>query len=83
MADRLSAMDRVTVLKKGIQINMVFFTLDMPDAFIAALPERMMARGICMNPIEAGEFRFVTHHGVTAQQAAEVCAALAAEIDRG
>lgn len=83
MADGLDAIGKVSVKRQGIPINMVFFTLDMPTAFLAALPDRLWRQGILINPIELGEFRFVTHYGVTAQDVDYAVGCLAAEIARG
>ncbi len=69
---RLAKIPGVHVKEDGIQINMVFFTLDHPKELVEALPEKLLERGIKINGISAGELRFVTNHDVTREDLAFV-----------
>ena len=70
LRERLAKIPGVHVKTGGIQINMVFFTLDCPDALAASLPERFLEKGVKINGISGGEFRFVTNHDVTREDLA-------------
>ena len=70
LRERLAKIPGVRVKTGGIQINMVFFTLDCPDALAASLPERFLEKGVKINGISGGEFRFVTNHDVTREDLA-------------
>lgn len=83
LADRLDGIDHVETIRHGIPINMVFFKIHMPKAFLDALPARMMAHGIDINPIELGEFRFVTHNDVAEEDVTYAAQCLASEIKKG
>ena len=65
LRERLAKIPGVHVKGDGIQINMVFFTIDCPREVADSLPEKFLAKGIKINGISAGEFRFVTNHDVT------------------
>lgn len=79
MAQKLSEMDGVSIDLDSVQINMVFFRLDRPQALKDALPEKMLVHGIKINGEEDGLFRFVTQNGVSREdidKALEVFASL-------
>ena len=57
--------DNVTVNVDAVDINMVFFTLDRPAEQIAALPQRMLERGVKINGFTGNEGRFLTHYGLS------------------
>jgi len=80
LANRLAKIPGLTVDVDAVQINMVFFRLNRPDAFLAALPERMMDKSIRINGVEGGFGRFVTHHGISREDVGMVVEALR-EID--
>lgn len=65
LRERLGKIPGIHVKGDGIQINMVFFTIDCSKETAEALPEKLLAKGIKINGISAGEFRFVTNHDVT------------------
>lgn len=65
LRERLAKIPGVHVKGDGIQINMVFFTIDCAKETAEALPEKLLKQGIKINGISAGEFRFVTNHDVT------------------
>lgn len=65
MAKRLSELNGVAVDLDSVQINMVFFGLDRPADLIENLPEKMLEKGIKINGMELGEFRFVTSNDVS------------------
>ena len=72
LRQRLAKIPGVHVKEDGIQINMVFFTLDHPKELVESLPEKLLERGIKINGISAGEMRFVTNHDVTREDLAFV-----------
>lgn len=65
MAGRLEKIEGLNVLRDRMDISMVFFTL--PESVISedALVKGMYEKGIKINGTEDGEYRFVTHHGVS------------------
>lgn len=65
MANKLSALKGVSVDLASVQINMVFFGLDRTNTLIDSLPDKMLEKGIKINGMELGEFRFVTSNDVT------------------
>lgn len=65
MAKRLLELPHVSLNLAEVEINMVFFAIDMPQAWLEALPDAMLAKGIKINGIEDGVFRFVTSNDVT------------------
>ncbi len=72
LRQRLAKIPGLHVKEDGIQINMVFFTLDHPMEVIEALPAKLLEKGIKINGISAGELRFVTNHDVTREDLAYV-----------
>lgn len=74
LAGLLDAVPGIRVRRQERPINMVFCTIACHDP--AALPDRMLARGVKMNGISDGEFRFVTHHGVSRQDVEKLAQAL-------
>lgn len=76
LADGLESIEGVTVLRDRLDINMVFFTL--PETIIAEerLVSGLLAAGVKVNGTEDGEYRFVTNHGVTAQDVDQVITVL-------
>ena len=78
LRQRIAKIPGVQVKADGIQINMVFFTVQRPDQVIRALPEKLLERGIKINGVSAGEFRFVTNHDVTREDLAYVADCLEA-----
>lgn len=65
LRERLAKIPSVHVKGDGIQINMVFFTIDCSKEKADSLPAKFLERGVKINGISAGEFRFVTNHDVT------------------
>lgn len=65
LAKALDDLPGVSVIWQQRDINMVFFT--MPETVIeeALFIKKMAEEGIIINGTEAGEYRFVTHHGIT------------------
>ena len=59
-----------------VEISMVFFTVDKDADWIAALPARMLEKGIKASGIEDGQFRFVTNHDVTREDVDHVIACM-------
>lgn len=84
MAQQLSLIPSVRVSRPGIQINMVFFAIDMPAHFIESLPARMLKNhNVKMNALSDGEFRFVAHNDVSKEDIEYVVASLKAELQNG
>ena len=73
MASRLNKIKGVKVLMDNVDINMVFFKVDRPREFIAALPGRMLEKGIKMAGEEGGLLRFVTNNDVSRADVESVC----------
>ncbi len=73
MASRLNKIKGVKVLMDNVDINMVFFKVDRPREFIAALPGRMLEKGIKMAGEEGGLLRFVTNNDVSRADVERVC----------
>ncbi len=67
MADRLEEIEGIEILKDRLDISMVFFTLSEEVIAEEALVNGLYEAGIKINGTEDGEYRFVTHHGVTRQ----------------
>lgn len=76
LAGRLAQLPGVTVAADRLQINMVFFTADWDEAFMKALPDRLLEKGFKVCGVENGEMRFVTNRDTTRED----CDALAAAI---
>jgi len=66
LAAEIARIPGVTVTN-DIQISMVFFRIDQDRYSEAQLHARMKERGLLTYPPENGQWRFVTHHGVTRQ----------------
>lgn len=62
MAEKLGEIPGVHVIKERLDINMVFFTMENE---IPELVEKLYERNIKINGLDAGEYRFVAHIGVT------------------
>lgn len=73
MASRLNKIKGVKVLMDNVDINMVFFKVDRPREFIAALPGRMLEKGIKMAGEEGRLLRFVTNNDVSRADVERVC----------
>lgn len=73
MAQRLNKMKGVKVLMNNVDVNMVFFKLDKPKEFIAALPGKMLDHGIKMAGEEGGLLRFITNNDVSRADVERVC----------
>lgn len=65
LAEELDKIEGITVKKDRLDINMVFF--QMPESLVEenVLIEAFYKRGIKINGIEDGEYRFVTNNGVS------------------
>lgn len=76
LAEMLQTVPGVTVNTNTVKINMVFFETDWSNDAIAALPAKMLERGIRILPASGGQFRFVTNHDITHVQCSAVITAL-------
>lgn len=65
MAEKLGGLKGVEVDLDSVQINMVFFKVDRSYELLESLPEKMLEKGIKINGMELGEFRFVTSNDVS------------------
>ncbi len=72
MANRLAEIDGVKILRDRLDISMVFFTLSEDIIKESKLVDEMYNKGVKINGTEDGEYRFVTHHGVTKQDIDEM-----------
>lgn len=82
MAQRLAALPGVEVDLDSVEIDMVFFKLDRDEKLRVALPDLMLEKGVIIGGEELGEFRFVTHYGVTRSDVDRAVDAFAALIGR-
>jgi threonine aldolase len=67
LARKLNDLPCVSIDLGKVDVNMIFFRIDKPADFLDKLPDALMKSGIRINGHTDGEFRFVTHHGVTAE----------------
>lgn len=65
MAQKLSELPGVEVIKDRLDIDMVFFKMGENIISEKTLIEKLYEKNIKINGIEAGEYRFVCHIGVT------------------
>ena len=65
MADQLETIKGITVIRERLDINMVFFTLSSDIIEEKVLIDSLLEKGIKVNGIEEGEYRFVTNYDVT------------------
>ena len=66
LAAGLQTLEGISLDLSAVQINMVFFHLNRPKAFIDELPAKMREQGIKINGSETGtQLRFVTNYDVT------------------
>lgn len=74
LAASLKEIQSIQVLDDRLAINMVFFKMDGVDEkeFI----DKMSKQSIKINGTEDGEWRFVTHHGITKREIDEVITAI-------
>ncbi|MCX7024375.1 MAG: beta-eliminating lyase-related protein [Spirochaetes bacterium] len=63
LARELEAIPGVKVDRAGLDINMVFFSVD-PKPDPGRFQTAMLARGILVNPPEDGQLRYVTHYWI-------------------
>jgi threonine aldolase len=67
LADELSKFPGVSVMRDRLDIDMVFFQMGEDIIKESVLIEKLYEKNIKINGVEAGEYRFVTHIGVTKQ----------------
>ncbi len=65
LAEKLQKIPQVTVDLEAVEINMVFFQLDVPQKVKDALEGKMLEKSIKINPEEDGFYRFVTTNDVS------------------
>ncbi len=65
MAEKLAAIEGVTVDMDSVQINMVFFRVHRDRSALDALQSSLLKEGIKINGHDKGLFRFVTNHDIT------------------
>ena len=61
----------------AVQISMIFFTIDRPGFDHQAFPAAMREKGILINGLEDGKYRFVTHYWVGKKEIDRVADTLA------
>ena len=76
LANNLSKMPHITVDVGAVHINMVFFKITKPGFDHGGFTAFLLEKGIKTNPGEAGEYRFVTHNGVSRGDVDYVCECL-------
>lgn len=65
MAGLLQNIESVSVDLASVEINMVFFEVDKPEAALEEVQQKMLERGIKINGVADGMFRFVTSNDVS------------------
>ena len=65
LAKRLSEIPWIDIDMESVHINIVFFKIKKPDFNYSAFEKHLLENGIKTNPAENGEYRFVTHNGIT------------------
>lgn len=65
LASELQKLPHIVIDPEAVEINMVFFKIDRPEAFNAKLTGELLAEGIKINGEDQGLFRFVTSNDVT------------------
>ncbi len=65
LADELSKLKGISVMRDRLDIDMVFFEMSEDVITQEKLIEELFKRNIKINGLENGEYRFVTHIGVT------------------
>jgi len=68
LADRLSSIKGFNVFKNRLDINMVFFTIDINGFDEKKFIEFLFSKKIKIYPMELGEYRFVTHYWITREK---------------
>ncbi len=65
LAKKLNDLQHFNVMTDFLDINMVFFNIDGNYISSDTLVSHLLSKGIKINPVEGGLFRFVTNHDVT------------------
>lgn len=81
MAKRLSEINGLNILEERLDINMVFFKADEKDFPENLIVDGLLERGIKVNGIEDGEWRFVTNNDIEAEDIDRLIIALKELLD--
>jgi threonine aldolase len=81
MAKRLSEINGLNISEERLDINMVFFKADEKDFPENLIVEGLLERGIKVNGIEDGEWRFVTNNDIEAKDIDRLIIALKELLD--
>lgn len=65
LASRLEEIPGLEVMKERLDINMVFFKLELAEDITNEILKKMLEENIKINPPESGEWRFVTNLNVS------------------
>ncbi len=76
LAEKLQALDGVSVNIELVKINMVYFKVDWPQDFVDALPAKMLEKSIKILPMSGSEIRFVTNNDVSREDCDTVISVL-------
>jgi len=68
LADRLSNIKGFNVFKNRLDINMVFFTIDLNNFDEKKFIQFLFSKKIKISSLELGEYRFVTHYWITREK---------------
>ncbi|MCP9759677.1 threonine aldolase, partial [Aquitalea sp. S1-19] len=82
LAERLAAIDGISLNLDDVHINMVWFALA-PAIKVDGLMAALAAAGIKANPPEDGQMRIVTHWQVNAADIARIADVIAAYVTGG
>ncbi|MCQ5129373.1 threonine aldolase family protein [Butyricicoccus faecihominis] len=83
LGELLAAIPGVSVFHERIQTDMVFFSADWNAEKAARYPAFMLSQNIKVTGLMDGEYRMVTHYGVTAEDIGAVAAAVRAFASEG
>ncbi|MEA3422953.1 MAG: low-specificity L-threonine aldolase [Bacillota bacterium] len=81
MAKKLSEINGLDILEERLDINMVFFKADEKDFPENLVVDGLLQRGIKVNGIEDGEWRFVTNNDIEAEDIDRLIIALKELLD--
>jgi len=65
LAKMLHQMPYIELDESKVQINMVFFKINQPDFDHNDFYEYLLSKGIKINPVDDGFYRFVTHNDIS------------------
>lgn len=83
LVQRLSGLPGVHADVSAVKINIIFFSVDWDDTFVASLPAKLLEKGIKIQPAMRKEFRFVTNRDVSRADCEDVIEAIGGLLAKG